>query len=113
MNGDADAILPASSFSRSERLDAADARSARRTSSASGASTIVGRRRQRRAAQRLQREEHLIVLEIGRLQPGFDAVGERHDGDAELGNLAARRDGGRPRACSPSASASRRCRSRR
>ena len=60
---------------------------------------VVGRRRQRRSAWRGQREQHLIVLEIGRLQPRFDAVRQLQDGDAD--------------ASIPSAFESPSCRSRR
>src|SRR5207248_1288826 len=57
----------------------------------------VGRRRQRRSAWRGQREQHLIVLEIGRLQPRFDAVRQLQDGDADVIEQAARGDRARRR----------------
>ena len=38
-----------------------------------------------------QREQHLVVLEVGRLEPRFDAVGERTTVTPSSGNLAARR----------------------
>ena len=43
----------------------------------------VGGRRERGAAERVHDEEHLVVLEIGRLEPRLDAVREADDGDAE------------------------------
>ena len=43
------------------------------------------------AARRFQVEDHLIVLEVGRLQPRLDAVGKSDDRDADAGDFAARR----------------------
>ena len=50
---------------------------------------VLLRRLQRAAAGRDQREQHLIVLEVGRLEPRLDAVRKGDHGDAELGDLAA------------------------
>ena len=97
MNGDADASLPASSLLEIERLEPAGAGEADVARWRSDACTKSAWRRQRRAAQRVHREQHLIVLEVGRLQPRFDAVGEPHDGDADVGELAARFDARRLR----------------
>ncbi len=96
MNGEADASLPARSLSRSSvfRPPAPDSSM---YDVASEASTKSVGRGEGSAAEGVHREQHLIVLEVGRLQPCFDAVGEPHDGDAHAGDLAALGDCGRCR----------------
>ncbi len=54
----------------------------------------VGRRRQRNAPLRLQREDDLVVLEVGRFQPRLDAVREAHDRQPDFVDGLRRDDGG-------------------
>ena len=56
---------------------------------------VVRGRRQRGPARCVHGEQDLIVLEVGRLQPGLDAVGEADDRHADALELASRSDGGR------------------
>ena len=89
MVGEAEAILPASSLCRSTALWPPDARQLHLCRRQRGLDELLAAAPATSRRETTSENRHFVVLEVGRLEPGLDAVAEAHDGDAELGQLAA------------------------